>query len=162
MRADARTCSSACRQRLYRQRHSKRGGTGGTARTVEWPTPQWLFDILDAEFSFDLDPCATDENAKCLRYFTESDDGLSQTWTGRVFCNPPYGRPLLLWMAKAWEASQTTAELVVCLVPVSTDAEWWHEYATRGEVRFLRGRLKFGGSRNTAPFPSALVIFRSA
>jgi phage N-6-adenine-methyltransferase len=152
------TCSDACRQRLYRQRQRATAPT----RTDEWPTPQDFFAKLDAEFSFDLDPCATDENAKCARYFTLADDGLGQTWTGRVFMNPPYGRPLGAWMAKAWKSSQTTAEVVVCLVPARTDTRWWHELATRGEIRFRRGRLRFGDAQNSAPFPSAVIVFRNA
>jgi hypothetical protein len=77
-----------------------------------------------------------------------------------VFVNPPYGRPLIDWMAKAWQASQTTAEVVVCLVPARTDTRWWHDYADRGEVRFLRGRLRFGDADSGAPFPSVVIVFR--
>ncbi len=80
---------------------------------------------------FDLDVCATGENAKCDRFFTREDDGLAQAWTGRVWMNPPYGRMIGEWMRKAWESSQTTAELVVCLVPARTDTRWWHEYAVQ-------------------------------
>ena len=98
----------------------------------------------------------------CARYFTRADDGLAQEWTGRVFMNPPYGLPLPEWMAKAYEASQTTADVVVCLVPARTDTRWWHAVAVMGEVRFLPGRLKFGGAENGAPFPSVVVVFRNA
>jgi site-specific DNA-methyltransferase (adenine-specific) len=121
-----------------------------------------LFARLDAEFHFDLDPCASAENAKCPRYFTAKEDGLKQEWTGRVFMNPPYGRAIALWVAKAWEASQMTAELVVCLVPARTDTGWWQSHVTRGECRFLPGRLRFGGGRHSAPFPSAVIVFRNA
>jgi site-specific DNA-methyltransferase (adenine-specific) len=108
---------------------------------------------LNAKYGpFDLDPCATADNAKCPRYFTKEQDGLSQEWTGRVFMNPPYGRTLAAWMRKAWEASQTTAEVVVCLVPGRIDTAWWHDYALRGEVTPRRGRLKFGACKNSAPF----------
>jgi phage N-6-adenine-methyltransferase len=117
---------------------------------------------LNAEFEFTLDPCATAANAKCVRFFTLEQDGLAQEWTGRVFMNPPYGRQIGSWMRKAWESAGSTAELVVCLVPARTCAAWWHEYAARGEVRFLRGRLRFGGAKSSAPFPSAVVVFRNS
>jgi phage N-6-adenine-methyltransferase len=122
-----------------------------------------VFARLEQKFGpFGLDPCATAENAKCPRYFTRADDGLAQEWTGLVFMNPPYGREIGRWMAKAWEASQSSAGLVVCLVPARTDTRWWHEWAMRGEIEFLRGRLRFGDLRNSAPFPSAVVVFRNA
>jgi phage N-6-adenine-methyltransferase len=134
-----------------------------SSKTDEWATPQDLFDELEAEFGpFDLDPAATPDNAKCARYFTRADDGLAQEWTGRVFVNPPYGLPLRAWMRKAWEASQTSAGVVVCLVPARTDTGWWHDYAEHGEVRLVRGRLRFGDAENVAPFASAVVVFRNA
>lgn len=127
----------------------------------DWPTPQDFFDKLDAEFAFTLDPCCDDENAKCLAYFTRGDDGLSQPWAPHtVFMNPPYGRTAGAWMRKAYESSQQGAT-VVCLVPARTDTAWWHDYAMKGEIRFVRGRLKFGGHRNSAPFPTAVVVFRN-
>jgi phage N-6-adenine-methyltransferase len=133
-----------------------------TSASAEWGTPQWLFDQLDAEFAFDLDPCCTVENAKCARHFTASDDGLSQEWTGTVYMNPPYGRGIDQWMRKAWETWQA-GHTVVCLVPARTDTAWWHDYAAKGDVRFLRGRLTFDGiaeKGHNAPFPSAVVVFR--
>jgi phage N-6-adenine-methyltransferase len=130
-----------------------------SSATDEWPTPAWLFALLCWIFGgFDLDPCATAENAKCPRYFTKAEDGLSQRWTGKVFMNPPYGRKIGLWMGKAWEESLKGA-LVVCLVPARVDTAWWQDYARRGYVHFLRGRLKFGNAENSAPFPSAIVVF---
>lgn len=128
----------------------------------EWATPQAYFDEVNAEFGFDLDVCALPSSAKCERYFTPEVDGLAQEWTGRVWMNPPYGRVLGAWMAKAYESAQTTADVVVCLVPARTDTRWWHDFAMRGEVRFVPGRLRFGGSATSAPFPSALVVFRNA
>jgi phage N-6-adenine-methyltransferase len=125
----------------------------------DWETPQFLFEGLNAEFGFELDVCATEETAKCKRFFTSDDDGLSQTWSGVCWMNPPYGRQIERWMKKAFE-SAGEGVLVVCLVPARTDTRWWHKYAMRGEIRFLRGRLKFVGSDNGAPFPSAVVIFR--
>lgn len=126
--------------------------------TPEWATPQDLFDLLEDEFVFDLDVCATRDNAKCRHYFTEKDDGLSQDWQGSCWMNPPYGRAIGEWMRKAYESGQAGAT-VVCLVPARTDTDWWWDYARHGEVRFLHGRLKFGDADSGAPFPSALVIF---
>lgn len=133
-------------------------GVHYSSATPEWSTPQDLFDQLDAEFTFDLDVCATDENAKCTLYFTHEVDGLSQEWTGTCWMNPPYGDEIVAWVAKAATAAANGAT-VVCLLPARTDTRWWWDYARFGEVRFLRGRLKFGGGENSAPFPSAVVIF---
>ena len=131
-----------------------------SSATDEHPTPQWLYDALNREFAFTLDPCATRENAKCPRFFTREDDGLLQNWSDAVvFMNPPYGAMISRWMWKAYDAARKGAT-VVCLVPARTDTAWWHSYAMKGEIRLLRGRLKFGSATNTAPFPSAIVIFR--
>lgn len=130
-----------------------------SSATDLWETPQDFFDKLDSEFGFTLDVCATPENAKCARYFTKEQDGLAQVWDGVCWMNPPYGREVGLWMAKAFRSAQQGAT-VVCLVPARTDTAWWHNYAAKGDIRFVRGRLKFGGHRNSAPFPSAVVIFR--
>ena len=144
-----------------------RGGNGMdvhfSSKTDMWSTPQDTFDALAAEFGpFDIDVCATPENAKCPRYYTREDDGLAQPWTGRCFMNPPYGRTIGQWMRKAYEASQNGAT-VVCLVPARTDTAWFHSFVTKAsQVRFLKGRLKFGGSANSAPFPSMIVVFRNA
>jgi site-specific DNA-methyltransferase (adenine-specific) len=129
-----------------------------SSRSDDWPTDPAAFAELDAEFGFTLDPCASAENAKCARYFTRDDDGLKQEWTGRVFCNPPYGRAIGDWVAKAWRAAHSTAEIVVLLIPARTDTSYWHEYVIRGEVRFVRGRLRFGDMRNGAPFPSRQAV----
>ena len=158
---------------VYRRKHLLHGGDAHpglahleramsvhfSSRTDEWATPQILFDQLHAEFGFTLDPCATPENAKCPHFFTKAHDGLLQAWGGVVFMNPPYGRVIKAWMKKAFESAQAGAT-VVCLVPARTDTSWWHDFAMKGEIRFLRGRVKFGDGRNSAPFPSALVIFR--
>lgn len=122
-------------------------------------TPQDFFDKLNVEFGFDLDACASHENAKCARYYTKEDDGLAQDWEGTVWMNPPYGREIGAWMTKANDAAKHGAT-VVCLVPARTDTNWWHEYAIQHEVRFVRGRLKFGNAKNSAPFPSAVVVIR--
>ncbi len=125
----------------------------------EWETPQALFDELSWIFGgFTLDPCATSANAKCARYFSRGENGLTRRWEGKVFVNPPYGREIGKWVRKAFEESLEGA-LVVCLLPARTDTRWWQEYARHGQVWFLRGRLKFGQAKNSAPFPSAIVIF---
>jgi phage N-6-adenine-methyltransferase len=129
-----------------------------SSATDNWATPQDLFDKLNKVYNFELDVCASKENAKCKRFFTVQDDGLAKDWTGTCWMNPPYGREIGKWMAKAYESSKTGAK-VVCLVPARTDTGWWHDYAMNGEVTFIRGRLKFGNSKNSAPFPSALVVF---
>jgi site-specific DNA-methyltransferase (adenine-specific) len=132
-----------------------------SSKTDQWPTPQYIFDDLNEEFRFNLDPCSTHENAKCERHFTEEDNGLAKSWANkRVFMNPPYGREIGKWMEKAYKESFNNS-VVVCLVPARTDTRWWHDYAMKGEIRFIKGRLKFGNSKNSAPFPSAIVIFKN-
>lgn len=131
-----------------------------SSKTDLWETPLEFFNELDAEFGFDLDACALPNNAKCTRYYTPSDDGLSQTWGGRVWCNPPYGREIGKWVRKAWESSLDGAT-VVMLLPARTDTRWFHDYIYgKSEIRFIKGRLKFGGCENSAPFPSMIVIYR--
>jgi len=132
-----------------------------SSKTDLWSTPQDFFDKLNSVHGFTLDACATPENAKCQRHFTKSDDGLSQQWDGVVWMNPPYGREIGKWMRKAYESAESGAK-VVCLVPARTDTAWWHDYATKGQIEFIRGRLKFGGAKTSAPFPSAVVIFGAA
>ena len=130
-----------------------------SSQTVEWPTDQAFFDQLDREFHFTVDVAATAENAKCERFYTVVEDGLLQDWTGeRVWCNPPYGRRIRDWVYKA----ATSEALSVLLLPARTDVAWFHDYVLGGggEVRFVRGRLRFGGSKNNAPFPNMIVIFR--
>jgi phage N-6-adenine-methyltransferase len=129
-----------------------------SSETDNWATPQDFFDRYNAKHHFEIDVCATAENAKCARFFTVEDDGLSQPWTGTCWMNPPYGREIGRWMAKAWESFLSGAT-VVCLVPARTVTTWWHDYCTKGEIEFIQGRLRFGGSPNSAPFPSAVVVF---
>jgi phage N-6-adenine-methyltransferase len=136
-----------------------------SSRSDEWGTPAGLFLELDREFRFTLDPCATRENAKCRRFFTKADDGLCQDWAGeRVFVNPPYGRHIGDWLAKAHSEASRGA-LVVCLVHVRTDTRWWHQHVQGkcDEIRFVKGRLKFerpGCASCSSPFPSAILIYR--
>jgi hypothetical protein len=112
-----------------------------------WQTPDDLYSALNAEFQFNLDPCPNG-----------ATDGLTRSWKGkRVYCNPPYGRSVGEWLAKAVEAT-----LAVYLLPSRTDTKWWHEHAMKAtEIRFLRGRLKFKGATTGAPFPSVVLVFRS-
>lgn len=129
-----------------------------TSKTDMWATPQEFYDKLNEEFGFELDVCATPDNAKCEQYYSPEVDGLQQEWTGVCWMNPPYGRVIGKWVKKAYESSLNGAT-VVCLLPARTDTKWWHEYCMKGEIRFVKGRLKFGDSKNSAPFPSAVVIF---
>jgi phage N-6-adenine-methyltransferase len=129
-----------------------------SSKTDMWSTPQSFFTKYDEKYNFKLDVCASEDNAKCAKYFTETDDGLQQEWEGVCWMNPPYGREIIKWMKKAYESSLNGAT-VVCLVPARTDTTWWHEYAMKGTIEFIRGRLKFGNSKNSAPFPSAIVVF---
>lgn len=127
-----------------------------------WETPQEFFDELNEEFHFTLDPCALPANAKCERFFTPTDNGLTQSWEGEtVFCNPPYGRAIYNWVRKCSEESRKKNTTVVALIPARTDTRYFHEfiYHKAKEIRFIRGRLKFGGAKNSAPFPSMVVIF---
>jgi len=130
-----------------------------SSATDEWPTPQDFFDRLNEEFHFTLDVCATPENAKCPRYYTKRENGLLQKWEGVCWMNPPYGREIGKWVKKAYESALDGAT-VVCLLPARTDTSWWHDYCMKGEIRFVRGRLKFGDANENAPFPSVVVVFR--
>ena len=131
-----------------------------SSKTDLWETPQDLFDRLNEKYHFTLDVCALPENAKCDRYFTPEQDGLSQRWGGVCWCNPPYGREIGKWIEKAAEESKDPFTTVVMLLPARTDTRWFHDYCQRyGEIEFLRGRLKFGNAKNSAPFPSMIVTF---
>lgn len=132
-----------------------------SSNTDEWATPQWLFDELKYEFYFTTDVCATDQNSKCTLYFTKEVDGLSQEWLGTCWMNPPYGREIGKWVKKAYESSIKNGSTIVCLLPARTDTKWFHDYILdKAEIRFLRGRLKFNDSKNPAPFPSMVVIYK--
>jgi site-specific DNA-methyltransferase (adenine-specific) len=132
-----------------------------SSATSEWSTPQWLVDQLAAEFGpFGLDPAATAANAKAPMFFTAGDDGLSHPWRGRVWLNPPYGRTIGTWLAKArTEVANGSAERVVCLVPARVDTAWWRDsHAAASLVRYWPGRISFGDG-DRAPFPSAIIVF---
>jgi phage N-6-adenine-methyltransferase len=119
-----------------------------------------FFNKCKKLYNFTLDACADSTNAKCEDYITEEENGLFQNWIteGAVWCNPPYGKEIGLWVKKAYEES-LKGQPVVMLVPARTCSKWWHDYAMKGNIDFLKGRLKFGDSKNAAPFPSALIIF---
>ncbi|MNQ74316.1 DNA N-6-adenine-methyltransferase (Dam) [compost metagenome] len=129
-----------------------------SSKTDLWSTPQEFFDKYNNLYNFELDVCASDENAKCTKYYTKEVNSLTRRWVGVCWMNPPYGREIKDWMKKAYEESQNGAT-IVCLVPARTDTIWWHDYAMKGKIEFIKGRLKFGRSKNSAPFPSAIVVF---
>jgi len=133
------------------------------SRGDDWATPNELYEVLDTEFHFTLDACASDWNAKNNTYFTKEQDSLKQDWGNNVvFMNPPYGKVLGTWMKKAYESSMNGAT-VVCLVPAATDLAWWHEYAMKGEIRYLRGRPRFmteEGTWQQTFSPSVIVVFK--
>lgn len=135
----------------------------------DWETPQDFFDKLNDEFHFTLDPCCTPENAKCPKYYTPEDDGLSKDWQGEiVFCNPPYSKKSKdspgqeAWIKKCYEEGQKLNTTVVMLLPSRTDTIAFHTYIYhKAEIRFIKGRLKFGGSKDAAPFPSMVIIYKN-
>ena len=158
--------------------------TAFSSETDMWSTPQKFFDEYNAIYCFNTDVCATKDDTKCEHYYDKEVDGLAQKWEGVCWMNPPYGSPefpcksgckkkkcgergyhtseyvpgIIDWMRKAYEES-LTGVTVVCLIPARTDTKWWHDYAIKGDIEFIRGRLKFGDSDNSAPFPSAVAIF---
>ena len=133
-----------------------------SSKKMDWATPQDFYDKLDSEFNFTLDPCADESNHKCDKYFTEQENGLEQCWGGQtVFCNPPYGRDIYAWVRKCFMEAQKINTIVVMLIPARTDTRYFHEfiYHKAREIRFIKGRLKFGDQKNSAPFPSMVVVF---
>ena len=136
-----------------------------SSKTCEWATPQDFFDRLNAEFKFTLDPCASAENHKCDKYYTKVEDGLIQDWSGEtVFCNPPYGREIGRWVCKCFhEVFDGKCPCAVMLIPARTDTRWFHDYIyNKAEIRFIPGRLKFNSQKNSAPFPSMVVVFQQS
>ncbi len=135
-----------------------------TSLSGEWATPNGLYRELDTEFHFELDACASKRTAKCSKFFTPDDDAFTKHWgPGPVFMNPPYGRQIMRWVEKAYQEA-LWGTTIVCLLPSRTDTRWWHQYCMQGEIRFIKGRLYFTdtlGNTGRAPFPSAIVIFRT-
>ena len=132
-----------------------------SSNSEEWETPQNLFDELNKEFNFTLDPCCTKENHKCNKYYTKNDDGLSQSWENEVvFCNPPYGRQIGKWVEKAYNENLKGAKIVL-LIPARTDTNWFHNFIyQKHEIRFIKRRIKFNNSKDEAPFPSMIVVMK--
>lgn len=132
-----------------------------SSKTDEWSTPQDLFDRLNDEFHFDLDVCANESNHKCEMYYDKNQDGLTMSWKGHiVWCNPPYGKEIGLWVKTAYFEHSAHGTTIVMLLPARTDTKWFHDYVLgKASIRFLQGRLKFGNCKNSAPFPSMLAIY---
>ena len=133
-----------------------------SSKTDNWATPQNFFDELNKEFHFTLDPCADEKNHKCEKFFTRKENGLLHDWSGEsVFVNPPYGREIYNWVGKCYWEGHKENTIVVLLIPARTDTKYFHDFIlNRSEIRFIKGRLKFGDSDNSAPFPSMVVVFR--
>jgi phage N-6-adenine-methyltransferase len=131
-----------------------------SSATDDRSTPPGFFAALNKVFKFELDVCASNDNAKCPRFFSCEDDGLSKDWTGVYWMNPPYGRGIDAWVRKARDSARHHGATVVCLLPARTDTRWWNDYCAGAEIYFVPGRLKFGGAKHNAPFPSAVVVFR--
>ena len=134
-----------------------------SSKSDQWATPQNFFDKLNDEFHFTLDPCADEFNHKCKKYYTQQENGLMQDWSGEiVFCNPPYGRETQHWVKKCFsEVHSGDCRCAVMLIPARTDTRWFHDFIYhKSEIRFIKGRLKFGDSKNAAPFPSMVVVFK--
>lgn len=131
-----------------------------TSNSDEWATPIKFYQELNSEFQFTLDPCATIENHKCDMFYTKESNGLEHSWKGyRVFCNPPYGKEISKWVEKAYRENLLNKTFVVMLLPARTDTKWFHNFIyKKHEIRFIKGRLKFNDGKQSAPFPSMLVI----
>ncbi len=129
-----------------------------------WETPQAFFDKLDSIYGFTLDACAEDETAKVDSYFTTEDDALIQDWEGIVWCNPPYGREQIKFINKGLEEHRKHGSTIVFLIPARPDTKVWQDviFKNASQVCFIKGRLKFGNSKDSAPFPCALVVFGDA
>ena len=129
-----------------------------SSATDQWATPQATFDKLNVIFNFETDVCADADNAKCPAYYTEQMNGLAQEWHGVCWMNPPYGRDIKHWIKKAYDSCKENNATVVCLIPARTDTQYWHDFCVKGEIFYIKGRLKFGDATNSAPFPSAVVV----
>jgi phage N-6-adenine-methyltransferase len=132
-----------------------------SSKSDMWETPWELFSPLNRQLEFETDVCAIAENAKCKNYYTPEMDGLIQEWKGMCWMNPPYGREIGKWVEKAFLSTymMNSQTMVMCLLPARTDTKWFHDFCLHGTIAFIQGRLKFGGCKNSAPFPSMLVMF---
>lgn len=131
-----------------------------TSNSDEWETPRELFTSLDKRFKFTLDPCSTKENHLCNKYYTKEENGLCKSWKGEtVFVNPPYSK-IKQWVEKCYKEYETNGTTIVMLIPSRTDTRYFHEYIYhKSEIQFIKGRLHFSNSKNSAPFPSMIVIY---
>ena len=121
-----------------------------TSLRGDWKTPKALYQALDAEFHFDCDPCPV----------KPKHDGLENEWGNVNYVNPPYGNEITKWIKKGCQEN-LMGKTVVFLLPSRTDTRWWHDYIMKAdEIRFIRGRLKFDDQKNSAPFPSAIAVFK--
>jgi site-specific DNA-methyltransferase (adenine-specific) len=121
-----------------------------TSLRGDWRTPKALYQALDAEFHFDYDPCPAKPKV----------DGLASEWGNINFVNPPYGKEIRKWVEKGFE-QYLKGKTIVFLLPSRTDTAWWHDFVMKAhEIRFIRGRLKFDDQKNSAPFPSAIAVFK--
>lgn len=132
-----------------------------SSKDQTWETPLDLFDKINLVYNFTLDVCAVKDTAKCTKYFTPEIDGLSQKWVGNCWMNPPYGREQINWINKAYEESKNSFTTIVCLIPARPDTKVWQDiiFKHASAICFIKGRLKFGNSKDSAPFPSALIVF---
>lgn len=132
-----------------------------TSDNQKWETPIELFDKLNEVFDFKYDLAAEDITAKCKNYYTPEDDAFNYTWDQTSYLNPPYGREQIKWIERAYEQSKKNGNTIVCLIPARPDTKIWHNviFNYAKSICFIKGRLKFGGSKDSAPFPSALIIF---
>ncbi len=131
-----------------------------SSNSCEWATPQTFFDKYNTQMDFTLDVCATIENAKCINFFTKEQNGLVQPWNGRVWCNPPYGKEITKWIDKALN-ERVFCEWIYMLLPSRTDTKWFHKLMNSGcWIEFIKGRLKFNDGKQSAPFPSIIVIIK--
>lgn len=136
-----------------------------SSKEEKWQTPDDVFNKLNKEFNFTLDPCCQHDSAKCKKHYTPTENGLLQSWEGEtVFVNPPYGRDLKTWVQKSYNESTKDNTVVVLLIPSRTDTSYFHDYIYhKSEIRFLRGRIKFINpitkkQGDSAPFGSMVIV----
>jgi len=130
------------------------------SKDIEYETPDEIFVPLNKEFNFTLDVCATKQNAKCQAFYTKEDDGLNKDWVGVCWMNPPFGKVMQKWVAKAFVESRKNAT-VVMLIPVRSNTNWWHKYVMQGEIRFIRGEVTFKGHKNGLWQPMCIIVFKN-
>lgn len=133
-----------------------------TSLRSDWRTPKAIFEMLNKEFNFDVDICATKDNALCAEYVTPEMDAFTVDWSKwkSIYCNPPYGRAIGDWVKRADDAAKN-GSTVVMLIPSRTDTRWFHDYCLKYEIRFLCNRLNFDDSKGRAPFPSMVVVMQA-